>query len=85
MQSNGTISNVIIRGIDLHNQGQTFSCYAFTIKHFHRQRMSPADLPLLARHGVALVALVSLVDNCPSHLNPLRATTGSRSCGKNLH
>ena len=34
--------------VDVHFQGKAFPCYAFAIK-MRRQRMSPADLPRLAR------------------------------------
>ena len=48
--------NVEPHDLDLNFQGQTFSCYAFAIKKWNKQRMSTADLPRLARprRGVAL-------------------------------
>ena len=45
--SNGTNANVVLRVLDLHFQGQTFS-YAL-IQKLCRQQISPADLPRLAR------------------------------------
>ena len=45
--SKGTVANVLLHDLNLHFQNQTFS-YTF-IKKMHRQRISPADLPRLAR------------------------------------
>ena len=53
---NITIADVMCYHFDLHFQGQTFTLYAFAIKKFQLQWMSPADLTWLirTRHGVAL-------------------------------
>ena len=40
LPSNGTIAIVVLRDLDFHFQGETFSCYAFVIKN-----MQTADVP----------------------------------------
>ena len=50
------LMNVVLCDIDLHFQGQAFSCYAFVIKK-RIQQISPANLPRLARPVVELLLL----------------------------
>ena len=55
-----TIVNVVLRDLDLHFQGQTFSCYAFVIKDGQTADV-PKDSPRLTRPSrrVALVSFMS--------------------------
>ena len=48
-QSNATTANIVLRDLDLHYNVKHFLGYAFAIKRMYKQRMSPADLPRLAR------------------------------------
>ena len=39
-----TVAISVLRELELHFQGQTFSCNVFFLKSMHRQRISQADL-----------------------------------------
>ena len=55
--SNGTIMTVVLHDLALKFHDQTCSCYAFALTKI-AQRMSPADLPRLARGPCRRVSLV---------------------------
>ena len=49
LPSNSTIVIFLLRNLYIRFQGHTFSCYAFDIKKLRNPRVSPEDLPRLAR------------------------------------